>query len=260
MTTPNEGVVTPQGSADENVETVDTNVAVADPKNIQLGDTPAPEVTKPETPKPEDNTGVFGDAGDPAMNLVYRFIEKNGFKPEDAEIQSVLNTGDFSLLRAKLASMGDKAAGWQEYIGIAERHFKSESDKQLAQIASCEQAIHSTVGGKEQWLEIQAWASANADPHEKEAFNALLSAGPLQAKAAARQLAEYYNNAMGTVKTPSNSVSDKAQSQPAGNSYSLSPQEYVAAVLELSRKVGSGRIDDHPEYAKLKQRRAAWRG
>lgn len=234
-----------------------------DPANLRLGEpvrddsTPAPSTA----PKAEEGqVGSFGDSGDPAMNLVYRFVEKAGFTPDDAEIKAVIDSGDFSLLRAKLASMGDKAQGWQEYIGIAERHFQNENQKQLDRISAIEDSVFNAVGGKEQWIQIQAWASANADEDEKRAFNAMLNADPIQAKVAARQIAEYYYNAHGHTKEPENTISYRATQGQSGQTYALSPDEYVAAVQDLARKVGSGRIDNHPDYEKLKQRRAAWRG
>ena len=252
----------------ENVQTPDPakTIVSGDPSQIRLGDPPKDDKQTPapkSEPASNEVVGEFGDAGDPALNVVYRFVEGLGFKTDDTEIQSVLDSGDFTLLRAKLASMGNKARGWEEYIGIAERHFKNESEaKQKAEqerVAACTNAIHDAVGGQEQWEAIQTWASGQATEEEKEAFNAMLNAGPLQAKTAARQLAENYMNAHGTVKDPASAVSDQASAS-QGKTFALSPREYIAAVQELARQVGAGRIDDHPEYAKLKQRRAAWRG
>lgn len=259
MTTPEstQGTASPQAEGTQQVP--GQQQTQVNPNDIQLSQQGKQE--PPKQPEVKDNTSVgeFGDAGDPALNVVYRFIENLGFKTSDSEIQSVIEKGDFSLLRAKLASMGDKATGWQEYLGIAENKYKQDKEKEKENTALCENAIHQAVGGKEQWLQIQSWASANADEHEKETFNALLSAGPLQAKVAARQLADYYYKANGVTKEPQSAVGDNATSSKQ-TSYALSPQEYTAAVQELARKVGAGRIDNHPDYEKLKQRRLAYRG
>ncbi len=200
----------------------------------------------------------FEKVGHPAIDLAIDFVSGLGIKPDDPAYLAAKD-GDFDLLRVKLATMGDKARGWEQVLAVAEKGYGELAEKAQASAAAKNALIYEVAGGEEAWGELRDWAKANADDSEKKDLNAMLNAGGLQAKAAVMYLRNLYSGAPDTSQPPAAAVKKDAGSSPAQGSQALSPAEYKAAITELSRKLGP-RIDDSPEYAVLKARRAAWRG
>lgn len=242
--------------ADQNDPVVVTAPAV--PAEV-VPATTAPEaasatvIATAEAPAPQ-----FDKVGHPAIDLAIDFVSGLGIKADDPAYLAAKD-GDFDLLKVKLATMGDKARGWEQVLAVAEKGYGEMSDKAQADADAKTTLIHEVAGGEEVWAEIRDWAKANADDSEKKDLNAMLNAGGLHAKAAVMYLKGLYAGSPDTSQPPSPAVKQTAGSSPAQGSQALSPAEYKAAINELSRKLGP-RIDDSPEYAQLKARRAAWRG
>lgn len=222
---------------------------------------PAADTAKPAvqtTPAdPAATPATFEKVGDPGIDLALDFIARAGIKPDDPAYLAALD-GDFDLLRATLATKGDKAAGYDAVIALAEKSYKAISESNAAASQAVLTAVHEVAGGEEQWAVLRDWAKANADDSEKAALNGMMNAGPLQAKAAALYLKSVYEQAPGTSNPPANAVTPDAGAQPASGG-PLDAAGYKAAVQELSRKLGH-RIDGSPEYATLQARRRAYRG
>src|SRR5690606_39831759 len=124
------------------------------------------------------------------------------------------------------------------------------------------QAVHSAVGGEAAWAEIHQWAKANADPHERAEINAMMDAGPRQAKAAALYLKTLYENANGSVQAPASAVKPSAsghRSSTAGGPIT-DARQYSRLVLGPGQTGGKANIQHHPECLPLKQRRPPGRG
>lgn len=199
----------------------------------------------------------FETTDDPGLNLAIKFVAARGIKADDPAIQAVRN-GDFSLIKARLSSLGDKAAGWQEHIALAEKAYQSAVERSQKSYAETEQAVYSVVGGPENWADIAEWAGKTATQQEKDAINAALAAGGIQAKAAASYLLNVYQKAGQVVsKTPVPAAKENAAPAGPGAGNALTAKEYANAVAELSVKYGGRDVTGTTEYAQLQAARLA---
>lgn len=195
------------------------------------------------------------ETGDVGLDMALNYIGTRGFGQEHPAVQAAMQ-GDFSLLRASLAGLGDKAVGYEAYVALAERAYKDavKSIQETEQKAIS--AVLEVVGSPEQWEAIHAWAKENADQDEKDELNEMLGGTPRQARAAAVYLRELYEKAHGTTVSPARAIKDAAGGgySPAGGGPITDPKEYARAVSELHRKLGN-RMEGSSEYAQLQQRR-----
>lgn len=228
---------------------------------VAIGDAPAaaPVVAEAQTPAPAAADAVFQPSGDAGLDLAANWIAGLGIPKDDPAILAALEEGNFDFIKAKLATMGDKSRGWEQYIALAEKGVTNLRTAADAQVAATNALVYEAVGGEEAWGQIAEWASANAEPEEKAGINAMLSAGGIQARAAANYLQSLYAGANGTVVEPAEAAAPTAKAQPVTNS-ALSPREYSDAVRQLANKIGSGNLNGSPEYLALQQRRMAYRG
>lgn len=231
------------------------------PLNVGADAIPAaPSAAAPPAPPPATPGGdepiVYAPTGDAGLDLALKFVGDRGLDVDHPAMRAAEN-GDFSLIKAYLASMGDKAQGWEQYVALAEKAVAGKAEAAAAQVAKTTQIVHDAVGGPEAWGQIQAWAKDNADPDERSAINDAFAKGGFIAKAVAEKLANLHRNATGTVVKPAEAVRGGNPSVTANSNTLLNPREYAAAVQELARRVGANKIDDHPEYAALKLRARA---
>lgn len=222
-----------------------------------LAPTPAPAAA--DTPAPDADAATPYEyepiPDDPGLTMALQFVGKLGLTPESPELQAAMK-GDFNFIKAKLASMGAKAQGFEHYIALAEKSFSNHVTAHSAKVAAAETAIHAAVGGPDQWQTIQAWASANADDGEKEQINAMLNAGGFQARAAAVLLHSMHSNAVGTVVNPANAAPGAASSGAPASGAPLTAAEYANEVSKLVRQYGARGAQSAPEMKVLDQRRA----
>ena len=226
---------------------------------------PAAAPVPAPTPAPADAPAPDADAvtpyeyaeipDDPGLTMALKFVGKLGLTPESPELKAAME-GDFNFIKAKLASMGAKAQGFEHYIALAEKSFANHVTAHSAKVAAAETAIHAAVGGPEQWQAIQSWASANADDGEKEQINAMLNAGGFQARAAAALLHSMHSNAVGTVVNPANAAPGAASSGAPVSGSPLTAAEYANEVSKLVRQYGARGAQSAPEMKVLDQRRA----
>lgn len=215
----------------------------AAPAPVALTDQPAP------APAP-----AFESTGDAGLDLALKFVQARGVDLKGASMAAAKN-GDFSFLKAEMAALGEKATGWQDFLVLAEQAYSRQATSQKEAAGATEKIVHETVGGADNWTAIQAWASANADPHEKEQINAAFAAGGLQARAAALFLANAYNKAGGT-KAPKEAAKADASAQgPGASSGPLSAKEYASEVASLRTAKGGRDVTATPEYRALQSRR-----
>lgn len=178
---------------------------------------------------------------------------------DNPAVQAAFN-GDFGLLKAELASKGDKAQGFEQYVALAERAYKAEAEASAAREAEVGQAILSVFDGKEEgWNEVREWVKKEADPAEKASFQAMLKSGDkFQAQAAAFYLNHLYQTAHGVVREPSPTSAGPQPTASVGSS-ALNPDEFRAEVSKLYASMGA-LADKSPEMAALLKRREAYRG
>lgn len=198
---------------------------------------------------------VFEPTGDAALDVALEFIGRVGIGPDDAAMKAA-ETGDFTALKIKLASLGDKAKGWEKMVALGEQSFKSASEAAKARATKDQQAVEAHVGGKEQWDSIRAWTKANAEPAELEQVNAVLRLGGFAAKVMAEGLQRRMQGAPGTVVEGASVAKPGAKG--AGASQPLTAQAYANEVAALRSKLGS-QFDTSPQYKALQERRSAAR-
>lgn len=212
----------------------------------------APVAAAAPAAEPEEK---FAPSGDVALDVAYSFIGKLGIKPSDPAVKAA-QTGDFSLIRAKLSAMGDKAAGWQEHVELAQASYTRAHTAATEAAKKTAEAVYGVVGGKDTWEQVQTWASANASEAEKAELNASFAAGGLAAKAAARYLHDLWSKKSGQAAHKP-AASANAGTTQAVDSGPLSAKDYSNAVADLTRKFPGKDISRLPEYNALQNRRIA---
>lgn len=235
-----------------------TTPAAPAPATLTAQPAAAPAAAPVSAPAPAPSAepaGGFEPSGNPALDVALEFFQGHGFGPDHPAILAA-EEGNFALLEAHLAVLGDKAKGSDRFVAIAKEALTSMQETAKAKATEQRKLVADSVGGEERWKAIQEWASANAEPHEREAVNKALSAGGIAAKAMAQYLANLHDSAPGTTVKPKDPV--PAQVQTAPTVEPLSRQDYSAAVARLAAKIG-GNLDGHPEYVALQQRREAAR-
>lgn len=235
----------------------DAAAAPAAPLSIGEGGDPAAAAAAEPAAKADAGTAVtYEKTGDVGLDMALDFVGKLGFGPEDAAMVAA-GKGDFSLLRAKLGALGDKAAGYENFLALAEKSHADGAAKAAAKVKADTEAIHSAVGGPENWAAISKWAGENADPAERASINAVLKEGGFAAKLVAQGLAERYNRASGTVVEPANAIAKDAAGKP-DQPEPLSARGFADESAKLRVKHGAD-FERTPAYKALVIRRDAGR-
>lgn len=233
------------------------------PGKITLGDPAKPEV-EPEKPVveeeakpdvPEDNgMQQYIDqyqADNPALGLALGFLRDAGISPTDPAFQLAEVEGDFELLKATLAAKN--LPGTDAMVAILEKAVTSHFEAVEAAEAATTALVTEILG--EQKDEILDWARSTASDEEKTAFNDMLEAGGVYARAAAVLLQQAFTGAGNTV--PAQHAIKTAQPSQGGHT-PLSARDYAAEVDKLARSVG-GDPRQTQEYSALTRRREAGR-
>lgn len=233
------------------------------------GQPPAPAVVSLDGVTPIENvplgatqegeTFAYDETGDPGMDIALGFIGRLGIAPDDPAMVKA-GEGDFTFLRAKLAALGDKAQGWEQMLNLGETAYQNAVKEIEKQAATAQAAVHKIVGGAERWGEVQAWARANAEPEEKAAINAMLSAGPIQARAAALLLNQLFDASGNATVQPRSAASATASTAaPAAGHGPLSRSEYMNEMNALIAREGIGAVNNNSAaYQSLQARHAAY--
>ena len=233
------------------------------PGRITLGDPAKPEV-EPEKPVVEDEApqDVPEDNGmqqyidqyqadNPALGLALGFLRDAGISPTDPAFQLAEVEGDFELLKATLAAKN--LPGTDAMVAILEKAVSSHFEAVEAAEAATTALVTEILG--EQKDEILDWARSTASDEEKTAFNDMLEAGGVYARAAAVLLQQAFTGAGNTV--PAQHAIKTAQPSQGGHT-PLTARDYAAEVDKLARQVG-GDPRQTQEYAALTRRREAGR-
>jgi len=231
-------------------------------QTILLDDAPKPADTpKPAEPKPAEpavgEVVEFEPTGDVGLDMALAFIGKQGIS-ETHPAMVAATAGDFSILKATLAAKG--TAGWEQFVALGEAAYARKAEGETKKAEAIRETVFKEAGGKEEWGNVQKWASSNATPEEKTQINALINQGGLAAKSAVKYLVDSYNRANNVEVNPRDPLEAATRGGvPNAATGPLSAKEYANAVQQLNAKL-NGRLDGSPEYAKLQQRRAAFRG
>lgn len=243
-----DAVAAPENNAAP-VEGQTTVHAVAPPAAVVAA--PPVPVAAPVASEQGPTPVVYDKTGDIGLDMALDFIGARGIPENDPAMAAALD-GDFSLLKAKLAGLGDAAKGWEQFVALAEKSYADNQAASNAAAAKTLGVIHELVGGEQAWASIKEFASKNAAPAEKEGINAMLSAGGVQARAAALLLKSVFEQ-QGTY--PAANPAKDAAPRPGNPPPSfLTRREAVAEVNALVRRVGSSGVEKTPEYAAIMAR------
>jgi hypothetical protein len=218
----------------------------------------AAELEKGGWVDPSKGAVSFEKTGDAGLDVALDFIGRAGFTANHPAVQAAAQ-GEFSLLAAALAEKG--VTGWEQHLNLAKeaqgRFAEQEKAKSAAIYDAC---LHAAGGDEKVWAETLEWASANAEPAEKEAINTALASGGVLAEAVSQWLVNSYRGAPGVTISPQASAVNAAVVAGAGAAAGngpLSPAEYAREVAKIRQQ---GSIEGSREYAALQARRAMYRG
>ena len=234
--------------------------AAPEPDDLTIGEGAPIKPEAPAAAAPGSEAVSYEPSGNPALDVALEFIGGLGFGPDSAAMKAA-EQGDFAVLEAQLAMLGDKAKGYERFVAIGKQAYAAGKAEAEARRAADVAKIHEAAGGKEEWLKIQAWAGQSATAEEKAEVNAALAQGGMVARATVAYLKERFAAATAAADAvpPSARVArpGTASGQPASSV--LSPREYADEVEKLARRLGDN-LTSSPEYASLRARRAAYRG
>lgn len=210
---------------------------------------------------PDADTNIlyeYNPTGDAGLDVALGFVGQLGFGPDHPAIKAA-TTGDFSKIEDALTKLGDKAKGFQRYLGAAKESYTRRADQRKAVETATQKAVVDAVGGVANWNAIQKWAAANADEGEKASINASFAAGGFAAVAAAKELLTLWKASGQSAAKPKAVLKDGAASEPGSSTGPLSPREYIDAFKDLQRKLGQ-KAQASSEHQALIARRRAYRG
>lgn len=218
---------------------------------VSLSVPPAP------APTPDLDTSVqfdYDPTGDAGLDYALGYIGRLGYGTDHPAV-AACRDGNFGLLKAELAGLGPKAPGYAEVIALAEKAYADNVAKSGEKEAKLGQYCVQAAGSQENWSAVQSWASANADPAEKQQINAALAQGGLMAEAAVNMLVQLYSKSNTLSQEPANAVRSDASGGVATGGGALTAAQYGAAVAALSRANGGRDHTGTAEYAALQARR-----
>ncbi len=221
-------------------------IANAAPANPAPAPAPSPEEPAADAPAIQ-----YEETGDPGLDLALAFVGGLGIGVDHPAMKAAMQ-GDYTLMEAHLASLGDKAAGWEKHVALAkaaDERAKAARDERDAAVTS---AAVQAAGGEDAWKAIQEWSVANADPDEKAAINKMFDDGPISARIAVMAMRVAYSEAQGTIVNPANPLRNMAGGNPSANG-ALSPREYASEVQALRNRLGR-EFETSQEYAALRAR------
>lgn len=230
---------------------------------LTIGDVPTPPVVPPVVGAKQGKEVTYDPTGNAKLDMSLNFLGKLGIEPTHPGMVAAA-TGDFSILKAHLATLGAAAQGWEANVALGESAIQEQTAATTARRATDQKAVLEAVGGEARWAQIKDFVGkATADsPDERTAINAALAAGGLGARAMAVYLDQVFQKASPTQEPAPVTNGVPAASTAPATTYALSPRQYTAEVSKLNSKFrssGMGSIDGSREYQELQARRHAWR-
>lgn len=240
----------PDGGSAPTVVTPEVTPPVVIPANDML------DLTNPVEPVVAP-TAVesFESTGDPALDIALEFFASKGIGADHKAMAAAMK-GDFTLLEATLAVMGDKAKGYERMLAIGKTSYTRAQEAVTAKVTAAKKDIIEAVGGEDKWKEIYGWASTAGTEQDRAEASAALRAGGVQAKAMALYLKSIYDQGS-EVKTPSTVANESATGR-APPEAPMTAARYAQEVNTLRNTLGNG-FDESPQYVALQARRQAAR-
>ena len=208
---------------------------------------PAPQVTEPEQPQQPVQPVAYEPTGNTALDAAAKIVSEAGFDP--AAVSDELNTNGKLSDQTLLALEGKLG---KEQVALLASTYNTEIKKIQEKAQAEVNAVYTEVGGKETWDAIAQWTTTPESGLDKQAaqeYNAMLSAGGVQALLAAKALKEAYMASPGFTATQPNTLVTADSAVPAQPVIeTISRRQYV----EEKRKAMS--VGDAATVAKLEAR------
>ena len=200
-----------------------------------------------------ENEFKYDPTGNASLDYALDFVGQLGYGPAHPAILAAQD-GNFHLIAAELAREGVRGA--DAVIALAKEAFEQEKGKVETQKQEIAKFAYEQAGGQQNWQQVQAWASANATPAEKQQINNLLASGGFAAQSAISFLVQQYSKSNTLEKSPARvAKSNAGASRGQDTGGALSAAEYGKAVQELVYANGGRDVSNTREYADLQTRR-----
>lgn len=199
-----------------------------------------------------DKAGFAESEDDPGLNYALNFLASNGFNSSSPSVLKALE-GDFSLLKAELASKG--VQGWEQAISLAEQSYErhvAEMEGVAEQVGGIVTQVAEQFGVD--WEQAAAHVGSTAKPEEREALNSLLT-DPATAHIAASYIATAFINGGDVEIAPQAKAVGDGSTRPTTAGGTLSRQEYTQELAKLRKTLGDDYINS-PQAQALYQRLA----
>lgn len=216
---------------------------------------PAPVVEPVRLPesKTDGKTVSYDPTGDTGLDLALGFFGKLGLAADSAEITEA-SKGNFSYIKAKLATLGESAKGWEQYVQLAQDAHTRITDTNTKAYQERLQVAEQTVGGKEAWEAVQAHARANLKPEELVEVRAALDAGGVQTRAMAAYLAMAARAAPDVSLPGAPAVTAAAPAAPVQGLGPLTRPQWDAEYKKGISEFGISGFSKQPQYESLMKR------
>lgn len=228
------------------------------PSTEETAEVPDIVVGEKEDEKVEPDTDrshefQYDPTGNASLDYALSFVGELGYGPNHPAILAAQD-GNFHLIAAELAREGVRGA--DAVIALAKEAYEQEKQKVEGQKQEIAKFAFEAAGGQENWKQVQAWASSNATPAEKQQINSMLAAGGFAAQSAISFLVQQYSKVNTLSKAPARVAKANAgasRGQDVGGA--LSAAEYGRLVQELVYANGGRDVTHTREYQDLQARR-----
>jgi len=221
----------------------------------------APPLTPPQTPDPVQAEPVAYDPiGNVALDAAAKIVQEAGFNPI-ALSNELYQTGRLS--DTTVQALEQKLGA--EQVALLTTTYHAEIKKEQDAAEARNQEVYKVVGGKETWDALAQWTTtpeAGLSPEAADEYNAMLAAGGVQAKLAARALKEAYMASPGFKENTPNTMVQGDDPAPTG--HTIEPISRLQYVDEKRKAIRSGdatkvaQLEARAQYT-LKHAAAQWR-
>lgn len=194
---------------------------------------------------------VYAATGHATLDTCLDFVGKAKLG-NDHPAMVAAGAGNFDLLKAHFAQ--NPVPGWETIVAIGEKAF-GEYMQQLGEKGAAEIAkAHELAGSKENFEAALEWANANAEPAEKEQFNAMMEQGGFAADAALFYVINQHKASLGSYDGASAVRETAAVRGGASSGDKLNRVQFAAEAKKLFNKMGDSYVNS-AEFAALGRRR-----
>lgn len=227
-----------------------------------LGGDPAPNADL--SAAQDGDSFTYEATGNDMLDIALDYVGKLGFGPTHPAMKAA-GEGNWLLLEAEIAKLGDKAKGGDKFIAIAQKAIADEQTQATEHATKTRALCVSTFGGTEEQFDgMMKWMTTQANEgkitkEERDDLNRMLARGGFQAQTATQAIAAVYAKAGGVTITPAKTSGEAAAVNGADNGERFTSKSWAALNREMRAKYGAN-FEQRPEYKAAEQRARAQAG